>query len=160
MLPMQPLGLDAPALRSVAIVASRIDQECIAMPLRALSRAVTSIYDEALRVVRITIGQLDILAVLAKSGPMSLNVLAGILQMEKSTLSRSLARMRMQGWVSAARRTETRVMDIALTERGAQLLADGLEAWQSAQEQVRARISPQTEEAVRTAAQRLRTQRK
>ena len=79
--------------------ADRIAGECLARRVRLLNRTITGIYDEALRPMGLTSAQLNLLVVVAKRGPLSPGEVARRMNMEKSTVSRNLDRMRQNGWV-------------------------------------------------------------
>ena len=48
-----------------------IAADCLAARVRLLSRTITGIYDEALRPLGVTVGQLNILVTVAKLGPVA-----------------------------------------------------------------------------------------
>ena len=51
--------------------AETIAGECLAVRVRMLNRTITAIYDDALRPLGLTTGQLNILVVVTKRGPLS-----------------------------------------------------------------------------------------
>ena len=82
--------------------ADLIASECLAVRVRLLSRTITGIYDEALRPLGLTVGQMNILVVVAKRGPVSPGEVARRLNMEKSTVSRNIDRMAKRGWLTVS----------------------------------------------------------
>ena len=84
-------------VKSVHLAADIIAADCLSVRVRLLSRTITAIYDDALRPLGLTAGQLNVLVVIAKRGPISPGEIARRLNMEKSTVSRNLARMRDNG---------------------------------------------------------------
>ena len=76
-----------------------IAASCIALRLRPLNRVVTNLYDEALRSLGLKVGQLNILVVTAKLGLAQPAKVCDILQMDASTLSRNVERMRAKDWL-------------------------------------------------------------
>ena len=76
-----------------------IASECLAVRIRLLNRSVTNIFDHALRPLGVKVSQLNVLTVVAKRGPISPRDVAKQLNMEKSTLSRNVDRMRAHGWL-------------------------------------------------------------
>ncbi|WP_236517606.1 MarR family winged helix-turn-helix transcriptional regulator [Sandaracinus amylolyticus] len=117
---------------SVAPIARRIRDECLASPLRRLSRVVNAIYDEALRPIGLTVAQLNLLAAIAGLDEDATAArIARALEIEKSTLSRDLARLEAGGLVR--RREGGREKRLELTARGAKLLEAAVPAWERAQ---------------------------
>ena len=118
--------------------ASQLNQECIADKLRLLNRVVTSLYDEALRSTGITTSQMNILVVVAKYGTATPGQTGEWLQMEKSTLSRNLDRLRRQGLINVTASGRGRAQELRLTARGDRSLKQGLPHWRRAQREARA----------------------
>src|SRR3954469_25075445 len=79
--------------------AELIAGECLAVRVRTLNRAVTALYDEALRPHGLRVGQLNLLVAVARAGTARPGDLCRILRMDKSTLSRDVEVMRRNGWV-------------------------------------------------------------
>ncbi len=71
----------------VGRAADLIAGDCLAVRVRMLNRTITAIYDDALRPLGLTAGQLNILVVIAMRGPISPGEVALPLNMEKSTVS-------------------------------------------------------------------------
>ena len=79
--------------------AELIAGECLAVRVRTLNRAVTALYDEALRPHGLRVGQLNLLVAVARMGTARPGDLCRILRMDKSTLSRDVEVMRRNGWL-------------------------------------------------------------
>src|SRR5439155_22693770 len=75
-----------------------ISRTCIAVRLRLRNRVVTNLYDDALRPLGLKVSQLNILIVTAKLGPARPAQVCEVLQLDPSTLSRNVERMRAHGW--------------------------------------------------------------
>lgn len=114
-------------------IASRIASDCLAVRVRLLNRKITSIYDEALRPIGLTTGQLNILVVIANRGPLPQSEIAATLQMEKSTLSRNLERMRSHDWVAAKQRSSGRGLELNIQAKGRRILERAHPLWKQAQ---------------------------
>ena len=84
-------------------IADLIASECLAVRVRLLNRTITGIYDEALRPLGLTTGQLNILVLVAKLGPVAPGEVARKLNMEKSTVSRNIERMQRHGWLTVTK---------------------------------------------------------
>ena len=95
-----------------------IARNCIAVRLRSLNRVVTGIYDDALRPVGMRISQLNILVVAAKLGLARPAQVCEFLQLDTSTLSRNVERMRAQGWLEIVPGEDARTQPFRLTATG------------------------------------------
>ena len=109
-------------------------RECIANKVRLLSRAVTAIYDEALRPHELTINQMSVLVTVAVLDAPSPGAVGRRLHMEKSTVSRNVERMRSRGWLEIVAGEGGRGQRLRLTAAGQRLLRQAHPAWERAQE--------------------------
>src|ERR1051326_5862775 len=80
-------------------IIDRIAGECVAVRLRMLNRAITNIYDDALRPLGLKASQLNILIVTAKLGLARPGQVCEILQLDASTLSRNVKPLQAHGWL-------------------------------------------------------------
>jgi DNA-binding MarR family transcriptional regulator len=110
-------------------------RDCLALRARRLERALTRIYDDALRDLGVTGSQLSMLAAIALLRSASAARLGRVLDLEKSTVSRNVTRLADAGLVDA--RDGVRV-----TARGAATLRAGHAAWRRAQRRARAELGP------------------
>ena len=117
----------------VDLAAETIAGECLAARVRMLNRTITTIYDDALRPLGLTTGQLNILVVVTKRGPLSPGEAARGLNMEKSTVSRNVERMRANGWLTVSSSESGRKQQLTLTRQGKRLLEESFAAWGEAQ---------------------------
>jgi DNA-binding MarR family transcriptional regulator len=131
-----------PKSRDVARIEAVAD-ECIANKIRLLNRAVTAIYDEALRPHRVKISQMVVLITVAKLETASPGAVGRILHMEKSTLSRNVDRMRARGGLEAVPTTDGRSTELRVTVAGTRLLREAHPAWERAQKRATAMIGEQ-----------------
>jgi DNA-binding MarR family transcriptional regulator len=106
---------------------------CIATRLRLATRVVTKVYDDALRPFRLTVSQMALLAVAADRGVIRQAEVSSQLQLDNSTLSRNLERMRANGWLEEVVEADARVHTHRLTESGKVLLERVMPAWRAAQ---------------------------
>src|SRR5258707_4114634 len=117
---------------------SRIDtisKTCIAVRLRLLNRVVTNFYDDALRPLGLKVSQLNILIVTARLGLARPVQVCEILQLDTSTLSRNVERMRAHGWVEVVPGEDARTQPFRLTAQGKRLIEMAVPAWEEAQGQ-------------------------
>jgi DNA-binding MarR family transcriptional regulator len=112
-----------------------IARTCIAVRLRLLNRVVTNFYDEALRPLGLRVSQLNILIVTARLGLARPAQVCAILQLDTSTLSRNVERMRAHGWLEVVPAEDARVQPFRLTPQGKRLIEKAVPAWEQAQRQ-------------------------
>src|SRR5262245_14462889 len=110
-----------------------IARTCIAVRLRLLNRVVTNLYDDALRPLGLKVSQLNILVVAAKLGLTQPAKVCDILQLDTSTLSRNVERMRARGWLEVVPGEDARTQPFRLTVQGKRLLEQAVPAWEEAQ---------------------------
>jgi DNA-binding MarR family transcriptional regulator len=135
--------------------AGRIAEQCLAVRIRMLNRTISNIYDEALRPAGITVGQLNILVVIAERGSVAPGAVASLLNMEKSTVSRNVERMRRQGWLRVSPGESGRGQSIALERSGRSLLKKVTPAWEQAQGRAAELLGPRGQGAIHQAAERV-----
>src|SRR6478752_4550427 len=123
------------AQRRGARIASEIGRDCLAVRLRLLNRAVTRIYDDALRPHRLTIAQLNLLTSIANQQPAAAGDVAQLLSMEISTLSRNARLLRDEGLIQIEHAEHGNGRILSLTDAGAEKLAELRPAWRTAQQQ-------------------------
>ena len=111
-----------------------VARECIATKVRLLNRAVTAIYDEALRPFGLKVTQMTVLVTVARMESASPGAVGRILHLEKSTLSRNVDRMRTRGWLDVVPTADGRAHLLRVTARGRRLLEEAHPAWTRAQE--------------------------
>lgn len=131
--------------------------ECLAVRIRLLSRAVSRIYDDALRPLGIKVSQLNVLMVVAKGSPISAGEVARRLSMEKSTLSRNVERMRAHGWIDVSE--SGRKQMLAVGPAGNKLIEQVLPAWRNAQQEAEALLGARGAQSVHRAANAVWAQR-
>jgi len=106
---------------------------CMCANLRRTSRALTQLYEQALRPLGLRATQLTILQVLSRSGEVSQGQLGEMLAMDSTSLTRTLGIMRRQGWVAERRGDDRRERWLRLTKPGEGQLARALPAWEKVQ---------------------------
>lgn len=136
--------------KAVAEAAETISANCLAARVRLLHRTITGIFDEALRPLGLTDAQLTILVVVANRGPVSPGAVARRLNMEKSTISRNVARMAKNDWLSVADGESGRNQRLTLNAKGRALLVKALPAWEEAQSKVKAVLGQRGAASIRS----------
>lgn len=117
--------------------AETLARDCLAVRVRLLARRVTAIYDEALRPLGIKTSQLNVLTAIGVRGPCAGSEIARLLDLEKSTLSRNLDRLRLRRWIRSEPGADGRSQLLSLTGSGRKLLERALPLWRSAQRDAR-----------------------
>ena len=125
---------------------------CIAVRMRLLNRTVTNIFDDALRPLGVKVSQLNVMMVVAKHGPISPGEVAKRLNMEKSTLSRNVDRMRKRGWLKVSEAGSGRGQVLELAPPGRKLIEKSLPFWKKGQSQTQAVLGRQGTQSIRRAA--------
>src|SRR5262245_31734207 len=112
-----------------------IARSCIAVRLRLLNRVVTNLYDDALRPLGLKVSQLNILVVVAKLRLAQPAKVCEILQLDTSTFSRNVERMRAKDWLEVVPGEDARTQPLRLTAQGKRLLQRAVPFWEQAQQQ-------------------------
>jgi DNA-binding MarR family transcriptional regulator len=122
--------------------AQRMTAECLCFRARRVSRALTRMYDEALRPLGIQATQLTLLNAIAMTGDQgTMGRLSGILAMDQTTLSRNLRPLEAAGWARVERLPADRRVRVArLTAEGERMIADALPLWTQAHARVTAAL--------------------
>jgi DNA-binding MarR family transcriptional regulator len=114
----------------------KIAGECVAVRLRMLNRFISSIYDNALRLLDLKVSQMNILVAAAKMGTARPSEVCEYLHLDVSTLSRNVERMKARGWLEVVPDEDGRSQPFQLTPQGWKLLERAIPAWSDAQRQV------------------------
>lgn len=122
---------------------------CNCAAVRRTGRVLTQVYDEVLAPSGVRVTQFSLLAALARTGTVSLNELAGVVVMDRTTLTRNLAPLERAGWVRTEAGADRRTRQVSLTEEGQAALARALPFWQAAQAQVSAQFGQERLAALR-----------
>ncbi len=120
-----------------ATTVETIATSCIAGRLRLLNRVVTALYDEALRPFGVKLSQGGVLAVTAKLGVARPAEVCDLLEMDTSTLSRTVERMVQNGWLEILSDEDGRSHPFRLTDQGRRLMEEAIPAWEKAQARAR-----------------------
>ena len=115
----------------------KVASECVAVRLRMLNRVITNIYDDALRALDLKVSQMNILVAAAKMGTARPVEVCEHLQLDVSTLSRNVERMKARGWLEVVPDEDGRSQPFRLTLQGRKLLEKAIPAWSEAQQQVK-----------------------
>jgi len=133
-----------------------IAHNCFAARLRMLNRVVTNVYDEALRPIGLKTSQLNILVAAAKLGLARPTEICDRLQLDPSTLSRNVERMKIKGWLEVIGDEDGRAQPFQLTPKGRRLLEKAKPAWDQAQEKVKNLLGKETVHTIADAVGKIR----
>jgi|ERR1700730_1927652 DNA-binding MarR family transcriptional regulator len=112
------------------------DLSCMCANLRRASRALTQLYDEALRPLGLRVTQFTILQVLSRAGEVSQGEVGRILAMDSTTLTRTLRIIGREGWIAERRGMDRRERLLRLAKAGRYQFNHALPLWEKAQAQL------------------------
>jgi DNA-binding MarR family transcriptional regulator len=113
---------------------------CMCGSFRRTARALTQVYDEALRPLGLRATQLTILQVLARAGEVSQGRLGEMLAMDSTSLTRTLAIMKREGWVAEERGEDRRERRIGLSSAGESKHRSAQPVWEKVQSRLRGKL--------------------
>lgn len=109
---------------------------CLCANFRRASRALTQLYETAIRPFGIRATQLTILQVLSRAGDLPQGKLGEILAMDSTSLTRTLAIMKRHGWVAYRPGEDRRERWVCLSTAGKSQLRRVEPAWERVQSQL------------------------
>ena len=113
------------------------DLPCACQNLRRATRIVTRIYDQELKKTGLEITQFGLLAALAIAGEINQKRLSEGFAMDSTTLTRTLDRMRKQGWIGIRQGRDRRERLLTLTAAGKRQIAKAKPHWDLAESRLR-----------------------
>jgi DNA-binding MarR family transcriptional regulator len=128
---------------------------CACLNVRRAARAVTALYDQTLAPTGLRATQVTLLVALEKTGPIPFTRLAGLLGMDRTTLTRNLEPLRRAGLLSLRPGEDRRVRLAAITEKGRKALGEAIPLWQQAQRRITEGLGQGRWDAVRRDIQQL-----
>jgi DNA-binding MarR family transcriptional regulator len=114
---------------------------CRCLAARRYARAVTRVFENKLRPHGLRATQFSVLAGLALKGPTGVTELAGMLGLERTTLTRIAAVLARNGWISVGREDDGRRRPFRLTGSGWRKIESAFPAWKDAQDQAGRRLA-------------------
>ena len=106
---------------------------CACANLRRAARVITRLYDAALRPRRLGIAQFTLLQALNTAPGMSQKQLASLLEIDSTTLTRTLAPLRRARWLRSTAGDDRREVHLSLTAAGKRVYRRALPYWERAQ---------------------------
>jgi len=106
---------------------------CFCLASRQAARRITRLYDSCMQESGIRATQFTILSQLMLRGEMPVGRLAGLLGMERTTLTRNLALLEAQKWISTRPGEDPRARMTAITAQGRGAVRRSFPYWSKAQ---------------------------
>ncbi|MCC7050068.1 MAG: MarR family transcriptional regulator [Alphaproteobacteria bacterium] len=110
--------------------------DCVCAALRMATRAVTQIYDDAMRPSGLRVTQYSLLARIARLEPVSAATLEDEMYADQTTLARALKVLEKDGLLRRVANPDRRIKQIELTPAGRRRLAHARELWAAAQAEI------------------------
>ena len=110
---------------------------CMCGSLRRTSRALTQLYETALRPLGLRATQFTILQALSLAGGVTQSELGEMLALDSTTLTRTLGLMSRQGWIAERRGQDRRERWLRLSRAGETQLNRALPLWEKVQSRLR-----------------------
>jgi DNA-binding MarR family transcriptional regulator len=113
------------------------DLPCACQHHRRATRIVTRIYNQELKKAGLEVTQFGLLTALTTAGELNQKRLSEGFVMDSTTLTRTLDRMRKQGWIGVKQGKDRREHLFSLTAAGKRQMAKGKPHWDLAESRLR-----------------------
>lgn len=113
---------------------------CLCSSFRRTTRALSQVYEEALRPAGLRSTQFTILQTLARTGEVTQGRLGEILVMDSTTLTRTLRIMRQEGWIAGRRGDDRRERWLRLSKAGEAKLKIATAVWEKVQARLQGKL--------------------
>jgi len=113
---------------------------CMCASLRRAARALTHLYEQALRPLGLRATQFTVLQALELAGEVSQGELGQMLVMDSTSLTRTLEIMRRRGWIVKRPGKDQRERRLSLSPAGRERLRSATPAWEKAQARLRQQL--------------------
>jgi DNA-binding MarR family transcriptional regulator len=110
-----------------------VAEGCACRNLRQAARAVTQLYDQALRPSGLRVTQFTLLVAVSVSEPVPITRLADALSLDRTTLARDLKPLAERGLVEIAAGDDRRLRVVRLTSQGREAIGRAYPLWRQAQ---------------------------
>jgi len=117
-------------------------EACACGRLRRATRALTQLYDDAMAPSGLRITQFSLLRTLNREGPKPMTVLASILLLDRTALTRTLEPLLARKLVAITAGDDARTRTVSLTAGGRRAMDAATVHWEEAQHIVAARVGP------------------
>jgi DNA-binding MarR family transcriptional regulator len=128
--------------------------DCFCLASRQAARKITRLYDGYMQKSGLRATQFTILSQLLVRGEMPIGRLAGVLGMERTTLTRNLVLLEQHKWISIRAGDDPRSRLVGITAPGRAVVRRGLPYWSRAQAHVGRMLGAEGQSALKTLASR------
>lgn len=144
--------VDAPLVYDAKVAMTPATPEfCTCLAIRQAARHVSQFYDQHLAPVGLRITQFSILAKLKEGGPLTINRLAEVMVMDRTTLGRNILPLQRDGFIAIAQGSvDRRSKELHLTELGLNRLNEAWTYWVEAQAGFAAAFGSREDSELRT----------
>jgi DNA-binding MarR family transcriptional regulator len=112
-------------------------QGCVCFNIRKSARAITQLYEEALRPTGLRATQFTLLVATRVMGTATISGLAKGLVMDRTTLTRNMKPLEKQGFIRITPgKEDRREREVTLTLAGQEILSEALPLWKTVQQSV------------------------
>lgn len=115
-------------------------QLCINAKLRRLHRLINSAYQKKIKPFGLRGSMLSILFIIGKNPGIHQKLIADLLVLDQSTMSRDLKKLVQKGWIIISKGEDPRYSKLALTRAGFELLEEVSPVWEALHQSVEALI--------------------
>src|SRR5262245_27834953 len=127
-------------IKDAMVTEREVIENCVWHRTRMAARAVTRLYDDALRSVGLRATQLAVLVAAGADDVVSITALAKFMGMDRSTLTRNLAPLEREGLIRVGNEGWRRSRTVEITKQGRSRLREALPLWQKTQERLRQKL--------------------
>jgi DNA-binding MarR family transcriptional regulator len=114
---------------------------CYCSLLRAATRKIGSVYDDALAPIGINIAQYSLLRLIERRQPVSFTELGRVAELDRSTVGRNVRILARMGLVDAVRgEDDQRESVVTLADRGTHVLDEAAPLWDQCQREIEKRL--------------------
>lgn len=115
--------------------------DCYCARLRAATRRIGAVYDEALTPLGINVAQYALMSIIQRQQPLSLTELGNASELERSTVGRNVRVLERAGLVEVGRgEGDVRETAVNLSSRGAEVMLLARPRWEACQQAIEARL--------------------
>jgi DNA-binding MarR family transcriptional regulator len=125
---------------------------CYCTAVRSAARKTTSLYDAALAPAGVNLAQYGLLRKIERVSPVSLTELAGVAELDRSTVGRNVKVLERRRLVRFKSAEDQREAAVSLTAAGAEALRRGEPLWNNAQRQIETTLGAEGAKQLRALA--------
>jgi DNA-binding MarR family transcriptional regulator len=119
-------------------------EDCNCFAVRSAARHVTQLYDQLLAPTGLRTTQYSILAKLKRMGPLTINALAKVMMMDRTTLGRNILPIERDGLIRVQpAASDRRAKELHLTKAGERRLEAARQGWSKAQARFETAVGPE-----------------